>query len=269
MKSKASIKSHPLHPILVSFPIAFLVGTLIADLIATFSGNDSFRQLGYYLEIAGIVTGLLAAIPGVVDYYFTVPPKSSAKKRGLKHALLNVSHLILFFIALMIRRNEDADFSTVIGLEVAGVILIGIAGWLGGTLVYRNQIGVDPRYADAGKWKEAYFDDTKEPIKVATAEELKTNQMKLLHVGNKRIVLAKTEESYVAFDDRCTHKGGSLAGGAMICGTVQCPWHGSHFDVNTGAVKAGPAKEAIRTYLVSERNRDFFLQFILIMFLNE
>ncbi len=53
--------------------------------------------------------------------------------------------------------------------------------------------------------------------------------MKLLHVGSTSIVLAKTEKSYVAFDDRFTHKGGSLAGGAMICETVQCPWHGSHF----------------------------------------
>ncbi len=138
---------------------------MIADLIAKFSGNESFWQLGYYIEIAGLVSGLLAAIPGVIDYYFTVPPKSSAKKRGIKHALINVSHLILFFIALMIRKNEEVDLNVVISLEVAGVILIGIAGWLGGTLVYRNQIGVDPRYADAGKWKEVYFDDTKEPIK--------------------------------------------------------------------------------------------------------
>ena len=92
-----------------------------------------------------------------------------------------------------------------------------------------------------------------------TATKLKTNQMKLIHVGTKRIVIAKTESSYVAFDDHCTHRGGSLAGGAMICGTVQCPWHGSQFDVTTGAVKAGPAKNGITTYPVSERNGDVFL----------
>jgi nitrite reductase/ring-hydroxylating ferredoxin subunit len=76
--------------------------------------------------------------------------------------------------------------------------------------------------------------------------------MKLVHVRGKRIVLGKTENGYVAFDDHCTHRGGSLAGGAMICGTVQCPWHGSQFDVATGAVKAGPAKEKINTYTVNE-----------------
>jgi nitrite reductase/ring-hydroxylating ferredoxin subunit len=203
--------------------------------------------------------GLIAAIPGLIDYLFTVPPKSSAKKRGLKHALLNVSHLILFFIAFLIRINENPDTTLILILEAAGVILIFIAGWLGGTLVYRNQIGVDPRYAEAGKWKEEYFNDTKEKIKVATKDELKLNQMKLLHVGSKRIVLGKTEEGYVAFDDHCTHKGGSLAGGAMICATVQCPWHGSQFDVTNGQVKAGPAKENIHTYLLTESDGNVYL----------
>lgn len=260
MNSKASFKSHPIHPILVSFPIAFLIGTFVSDLIGKISGNDSFWTTGYYLEIAGIVMGLVAAVPGLIDYLFTVPPNSSAKKRGLKHALVNVSHLILFFIAFLIRRNTNPDTTLILILEAAGVVLISIAGYLGGTLVYRNQIGVDPRYAEAGKWKEEYKDASDEKIKVASSDELKLNQMKLLHLGKKRIVIAKTENGYVAFDDRCTHKGGSLAGGAMICGTVQCPWHGSHFDVTTGDVKAGPAKEGIQTYPLTEIAGNVYLQ---------
>ena len=76
--------------------------------------------------------------------------------------------------------------------------------------------------------------------------------MKLIHTKDRRIVVCKTEKGYAAFDDHCTHRGGSLAGGSMICGTVQCPWHGSQFDVHTGTVKAGPAKESINTYAVTE-----------------
>jgi uncharacterized membrane protein/nitrite reductase/ring-hydroxylating ferredoxin subunit len=259
MRSKASFNSHPIHPILVSFPIAFLIGTFVCDLIANFSSNDQFWQTGYYLEIAGIATGLIAAVPGLIDYIFTVPPDSSAKKRGLKHALVNVTHLILFFIALMIRIDENPNTTLVLFLEAIGVVLIFIAGYLGGTLVYRNQIGVDPRYAEAGKWKEEYT-DANGNIKVAETNELKVNQMKLIHAGKKRIVVARTENGYVAFDDRCTHKGGSLAGGSMICGTVQCPWHGSQFDVNSGEVKAGPAKEGIKSYSLSENNGSVYLQ---------
>jgi uncharacterized membrane protein/nitrite reductase/ring-hydroxylating ferredoxin subunit len=260
MRSKASIKSHPLHPILVSFPIGFLIGAFVSDLIAAFSGNESFWQTAYYLEVAGIVMGILAAIPGFIDYLYTVPPKSSAKKRGAKHGLLNVTQLVLFSIALIIRTNGNPNEVMVIVLEAAGVIIIGFTGWLGSTLIYRNQIAVDPRYAEAGKWKEEYLDPSRGKMKVASSDELKVNQMKLLHVGDQRIVIGKTEEGYVAFEDHCTHRGGSLAGGAMICSTVQCPWHGSQFHVVTGEVKAGPAKENIKTFPLTEANGNVYLQ---------
>jgi nitrite reductase/ring-hydroxylating ferredoxin subunit len=124
---------------------------------------------------------------------------------------------------------------------------------MGGVLVSRNQIGVDHRYAGAGKWHEAAIDATGDSAVVGDSEELKVDQMKLLRVGDRRIVLARDEKGYVAFDDRCPHRGGSLAGGAMICGTVQCPWHGSQFDVRSGEVKAGPAKAGIKSYEVEKR----------------
>ena len=84
--------------------------------------------------------------------------------------------------------------------------------------------------------------------------------MKLVHHNGKRIVIGRTEEGFVAFEDRCTHRGGSLAGGAMMCGTVQCPWHGSQFDVNSGTVKAGPAKKPIDTYELEIRDGKVFLK---------
>ena len=91
-----------------------------------------------------------------------------------------------------------------------------------------------------------------ETVAVARADELKVGQMKLLHVGGRRVVLARTEKGHVAFDDRCTHRGGPLADGVLICGTVACPWHGSQFDVHTGEVKAGPAEQPITTYTVKQ-----------------
>ena len=125
--------------------------------------------------------------------------------------------------------------------------------------MYRNQIGVDIRYANAGKWDEVYFNNNAGEIEVAAVGDLKVNSMKLLHIKNKRIVLAKTEDRYVAFDDHCTHRGGSLAGGSTICNVVQCPWHGSQFDLISGAVKSGPAKEAIKIYTVREREGKIIL----------
>jgi uncharacterized membrane protein/nitrite reductase/ring-hydroxylating ferredoxin subunit len=262
MKSKAQIKGHPLHPILVSFPIAFFTGSFIFDVGGWITGNIEFLQTAYWLQIAGVGFALLAAIPGVIDYFFTVPPKSTAKKRATKHALINIGTVILFAAIWFYRRDANASVPIIVALEIAGIISLSIAGWMGGTLVYRNQIGVDPRYAYAGKWKEKYFNEARDHVEVASIGELKADQMQLLHVNGKRIVLARTEDNYVAFDDRCTHRGGSLAGGCMICGTVQCPWHGSQFDVTSGAVKAGPAKEKINTYPVIEINGKLILTLI-------
>ena len=66
----------------------------------------------------------------------------------------------------------------------------------------------------------------------------------------RRSKVLRWRRTYAAFDDYCTHKGGPHSDGAMICGVVQCPWHGSQFDARTGAVKAGPAKEKVGTYRV-------------------
>jgi uncharacterized membrane protein/nitrite reductase/ring-hydroxylating ferredoxin subunit len=263
MKSKANIKGHPIHPILISFPIAFFTGTLVFDALGVYLSRGDFNHIAYYTEIAGVIFGLLAAVPGVIDFIYTVPPKSSGKKRAAQHGIINTTVVVLFATAWFLRRQPNTSIYLLITLELVGFILLSIAGWLGGTLVYRNQIGVDPRYAGAGKWKEVTVDPSTPlrsgPYEVARVDELQLNQMKLIRIGDKRIVLGRTEKGYVAFDDHCTHRGGSLAGGSMICGTVQCPWHGSQFDVQTGQTKAGPAKESIKTYPVSESNGKVYL----------
>lgn len=258
MKSKAHIKGHPLHPILIVFPVAFFIGAFITDVLAALSGSTVYWQFGKYLELGGIIGALAAAIPGIIDFLYTVPPKSSAKSRAAKHGLLNVTMLLLFIGAFFFRGYEIS--LTIIAIEAFGVILMSIAGWMGGTLVHRNQIGVDPRYANAGKWKESYFNQTSGWIEVADLNELQSDQMKLLHFSDKRVVLGRTAEGYVAFDDRCTHKGASLAGGAMISGTVQCPWHGSQFDTESGEVKTGPACDGISVYKVEEKNDKVYVK---------
>ncbi|MDB5248888.1 MAG: hypothetical protein JWQ40_3282 [Segetibacter sp.] len=260
MKSRASIKSHPLHPILVGFPIAFYIGTLIFDALAVINGDVEYAVVGKYIHIGGVISAVAAAVPGIIDYIYTVPPESSAKKRATKHGFTNSVVLILFIVALFFKYEEGFSPYILLAIEFVAVGLTFYAGWLGGTLVHRNQIGVDIRYAGAGKWKEQYIKKSSEgPFEVGKSDELKVDQMKLIHIKDKRIVVARTEQGFVAFDDRCTHRGGSLAAGAMICGTVQCPWHGTQFDVNTGEVKAGPGNEKITTYRLTEAGGTIYL----------
>jgi uncharacterized membrane protein/nitrite reductase/ring-hydroxylating ferredoxin subunit len=256
MRSKASFRGHPIHPALIPFPFAFLYGAFLFDLAGTLAERPSWWTTGSYLALVGIVAALIAAVPGFIDYFTTVPPKSSGKQRATRHMLVNLGAVILFAAAWVIRGDSQTlPGPTVLVIEGIAVALLTAGGWMGGVLVNRNQIGVDHRYARAGKWKEANIrPQAGQPVVLAKADELQVDQMKLVHLDGRRIVLARTEAGYVAFEDRCTHKGGSLAGGVMISGVVQCPWHGSQFDCRSGAVKAGPADTPIMSYRVVEES---------------
>lgn len=253
MQSKARFKTHPLHPALIPFPFAFLTGALLFDTAGMLFDRPALWTTGMHLTAAGIATGLLAAVPGIIDYLYTVPPGSSGQKRARTHAIGNVVALLLFGTSWFLRHTGGSPSLASWAFEVAGAGLLIYAAWLGGTLVTRNLISVDHRYAGAGKWQdESYTGPAGQPLMVGRVDELKSDQMKLLRINGHRIVLARTAGGYRAFDDACTHRGGSLAGGVIINGIVQCLWHGSQFDTGSGAITCGPATAAIRAYEVKE-----------------
>jgi nitrite reductase/ring-hydroxylating ferredoxin subunit/uncharacterized membrane protein len=253
---------HPLHPMLIPFPIAFLSGAVLFDVTARLLGKPDWSTTAAHLLAAGIVTGLAAAAPGAVDFVYTVPPESSARTRALKHMGANLSAIAVFALAWLLRPEPPtAPGMLILIAEIAALAMLGAGGYMGGTLVTRNLISVDHRYANGGKWKdEDITAHDNKPVVVAKRDELKVDQMKLLRVNGRRIALARTADGYVAFDDRCTHRGGSLAGGVMMCGKVQCLWHGSQFDAATGVVKAGPARDAIKVYEVKVAGDEVMLE---------
>lgn len=259
MRSRASISSHPIHPMLVAFPIGLFITSFVFDVLSAAASNPQFAAAGWYCAIAGLIGGAAAAVPGAIDLLTVVPPSSSGKKRGFLHGGLNACVLGLF-IVMAARRGSSA--ATPDGLSFAlsggGVVLLLISGWLGATLVYRNQIGVDHRYAGAGKWLERTLADWSRPV--CNQSELGEGQMMLAHIAGERIVVARCPEGYAAFSDHCTHKGGPLADGVLAGCTVQCPWHGSQFDIHSGRVVAGPAKQKVDLYDVEIRGGEVYVQ---------
>lgn len=259
MLSKASIRSHPIHPMLVAFPIGLWVTGFIFDLIGAASHDPGYFSASFYMIIAGCIGAALAAVAGVIDLFGTIPARSSGRSRGYLHGGLNSIALLLFIYVAWYRGSPgDAANGVAIGCELAGVILIGISGWLGGTLVYRNQIGVDHRYANAGKFHERAVEDFSRPV--CNQSELGDGQMLLARVADERITIARCPEGIFAFEDHCTHKGGPLSDGALVDCTVQCPWHGSQFDVRTGRVVAGPAGSQVKTYPIEIRAGEVYVK---------
>ena len=247
MRSAARLGSHPIHPMFVAFPIGLFIAGYIFDLIGVASGNASLWGAGWYCIIGGLIGGACAAIPGVIDLFGVVPPNSSGRRRGYLHGGLN-GLIVLVFIWMAAYRGDAATQPNGFALLIQGcaIVVLGYSGWLGGTLAYRNQIGVDHRYANAGKFKERTLDSWDRPV--CNQSELSHGQMMLANVNGERVVVGKCPEGIAAFSDHCTHAGGPLSDGALVGCTVQCPWHGSQFDIHTGRVVAGPADEKIDVY---------------------
>ena len=259
MRSKAAIRSHPIHPMLVAFPIGLFSTSLIFDLISSSRGNAALAAAAWYCVIAGLGFSIAAAIPGAIDLFSVVPRESSGRSRGYRHALLNLG-MIAVFVAVAAHRGSPSAQPDGVSLILSGigVLLLIASGWLGATLVYRNQIGVDHRFANAGKWKTAVVDRWDAPV--CKESDLKDGQMLLAEIAGARVAIGRGSEGIVAFSDRCTHKGGPLSDGALMGCTVQCPWHGSQFNVETGKVVNGPAEERIETYGVEIEKGNVFVR---------
>jgi uncharacterized membrane protein len=188
---------------LVAFPIGLLVGGYIFDLIGVSSGNAALWGAGWYCMIAGLVFGFCAAIPGLIDLLGVVPPNSSGRNRGWLHGGLNATVLIVF-VWMAVYRGSAAAQPDALALTVQGcaVIALGFSGWLGGTLAYRNQIGIDRRYAGAGQLKTRALDSWDRPV--CNQSELAHGQVMLAEIGGERVVVGKCPEGIAAFSDHCT-----------------------------------------------------------------
>jgi len=240
---------------LIPYPFAFLTGGWAFGVAAALTRKAELRTVARHLVPAGIAAGLVAAVPGIIDYRASVPPDSSAKDRARTHGLLNSAAMGLFAAGWLLGRQRSGRTMGLV-LQGLGTAAMARAGWLGGVLVNRNQIGVDHRYAGAGKWQEESQEQSTSRALAFAAAPLQVNQMKLVHVNGARIAVGRTEHDCAAFQDRCTHKGGPLSDGVLMGGKVQCPWHGSQFDVHTGEVKCGPAEEPIKAYEIDTLPRE-------------
>jgi len=142
MESKAKMAGHPVHPILVPFPLGLLTTSVIFDIIHLLTGGARWAEISFWMIAVGVVAGLLAAVFGLIDW-LAIPPGTRAKAIGLWHGLSNVVMVALFAASWLVRSSAPGDPGVLpIVLSFLGVGLASLGGFLGGELVFRMGIGV-------------------------------------------------------------------------------------------------------------------------------
>ena len=144
MESKAKLFGHPVHQMLIVFPLGLLATTAIFDLLSWLTTSTGLATAAYYMLIAGVIGGIVAAPFGLIDW-LAIPAHTRAKRIGGLHGAGNVVVLLLFALSWYVRRHTEATPETLayIWSWLGAGLALG-TGWLGGELVDRLGIGVDP-----------------------------------------------------------------------------------------------------------------------------
>ena len=145
MESRVKVLGHSTHQMLIVFPLGLLVTALVFDVVYLLTGRPEFGTVSYWMIAAGLIGALAAAVPGLIDW-LAIPSGTRAKRIGLWHAVGNVVGVVgLFAASWFIRLADPAHPSALaIWLAAGGVAVGAVTAWLGGELVSRLGIGVDP-----------------------------------------------------------------------------------------------------------------------------
>ena len=140
-RSTAQIGGHPIHPMLIPFPIVCFVGTFVVDLIYLRTGDPGWAEASRWLLGFGLATAVLAAATGLID--FMGDDRIRRLSHALQHMIANVAAVVVEVINLVTRLgNDDAIGSLGVYLSGAAVLILLFSGWRGGDLVYRHRVGV-------------------------------------------------------------------------------------------------------------------------------
>ncbi|MEC5217317.1 putative membrane protein [Undibacterium sp. GrIS 1.8] len=148
MRTPASIYKHPIHGMLVVFPIGLWIFSLACDLIRLAgASSEIWTNVAFIAMVGGLIGALCAAVPGAIDLLYYKGGAPPVKKIALTHMAINLTAVVLYAINIWLRASGptpmDAGMSTPVLLSIVGVALIAVSGWLGGQMVHVYGVGVE------------------------------------------------------------------------------------------------------------------------------
>jgi uncharacterized membrane protein len=147
MESRAKAVGHPIHQMLIPFPLGLLGTAVVFDIVYLIWGNPTMLTVSYWMMLAGIIGGLAASPFGLIDW-LAIPSNTRAKRVGALHGIGNIIMLMLFAGSWYLRFSSTdllayLPSTFALGLSFTGFVLSVITGWLGGELVDRLSVGID------------------------------------------------------------------------------------------------------------------------------
>lgn len=223
---------HPIHPAIVEVPVGVWLLAAVFDIIwlAVPDASVWAARAAEGTIIVGLVAALGAAVTGATDWSDTY---GGERRTGLYHGSLMLLAFVLYLISIILRLNDPAGNN--LAAAILGFIAIAIvlfAAYLGGTMVFDYGTGVNHTAWEAG---------TEDFVPVAAYADVPENALRRVTAGDVPVVLLRTGDRVYAISATCPHAGGPLDEGPLQGDVVQCPWHGSRFNMRTGRVLTGPA----------------------------
>jgi uncharacterized membrane protein/nitrite reductase/ring-hydroxylating ferredoxin subunit len=258
---------HPLHPFLVHFPIGLFTLSFLLDIATLFYQTQGLYRAAFDSIVAGVIGSLVAAIPGFVDF-FDIREDHPAKSKARWHMSLNLVMVVIFAVDAWMRSGDLFTLQTPtvpLILSGLGMILLSISGYLGGAMIYDDGIAVG-RHRRRTRTPHQTLGIAIPPstrtqpvsgpqlVPVAAADSLHDGESLRVDICGTIMAVVKLDGSFYAFQEFCTHRFGPLSEGRLQKNQVECPWHGSCFDVRNGKVVQGPAKVDLKTYPVQVRD---------------
>jgi nitrite reductase/ring-hydroxylating ferredoxin subunit/uncharacterized membrane protein len=211
---------HPLHALLTDVPIGALTLVILLDVVGQPVAAD-------VALLVGVVTMIASALAGYADYSTT---DGRARVRATVHSSLMLVSLVIYVVSLAIRATGPTSRSLPIALSIVAYLILAAGAFVGGDVVYALGNMVD-RHAwrpSGAKWQSLDVGEIAEGTLVKAK------------AGAQALVLIRSGDTIQALHDLCAHAGGPLSEGTIVMGCVECPWHGSRFEIATGRRRRGP-----------------------------
>jgi len=234
---------HPLHPAITDVPLGAWTAALVFDALESLSGRRELRAGADAAVALGLLGAVGSAVTGLTDWSES---DDRGKRIGAVHGLLNVAAAAMYATSYAMRKRKGSRQSAV-ALSMLGYAVGMASAYLGGHLVFGEQLGVDHTATADNKKPEDY-------VAVLADKSLRHDTPTKVVADGVPIVLVKRGDRIFALTETCPHLGGPLSEGKLVGDAIQCPWHASELALEDGHVVNGPTTFPARCFDVRVRN---------------